>query len=189
MACPLSLKLDEVDDPYYDADEQQMSQAKQKNDSEELTFKVENKPPQRSEYDDGVEDKNRAEEHAAHLRALTIDDDEADYEKEDEYGRSRVHAWVLMNKGSREIQYPFFIEPTTGRRYETDGAPYHTIEAIFNHQNFWVNLDPAREIDEVNLEFHEDTNGEWEYVMIQPGSKKDDEEDIDNNEDLSSQGS
>mmetsp|Transcript_35902 Transcript_35902/g.26171 ORF Transcript_35902/g.26171 Transcript_35902/m.26171 type:complete len:167 (+) Transcript_35902:612-1112(+) len=166
-----------------------MSQAKPKNDSDELTFKVENKPALRSEYDDGVDDKKRAEEHKAFLNAVTIDDDEPDYEKEDEYGRDRVHAWILMNKGSREIQYPFFIEPTTGRRYEIDSSPYHSIQAIFNHQNFWVNLDPAREIDEVNLDFKEDTNGEWEYVMIQPGSKKDEDEDIEGNDDLSSQGS
>lgn len=133
MECPLNLDIDETDDPYYDADAEQMSQTKQKNEAEELTFKVEKKAPHRSEYDDAMDEKKKAEEHAAFLKAITIDDDEPDYEQEDNYGRSRVHAWVLLNKGQREMQYPFFIEPTTGRRYEIDNSPYYSIQAIFNH--------------------------------------------------------
>ena len=46
-----------------------------------------------------------------------------------------------------------FIEPTTGRKYRVDKSKYHSIEAIFNDKNFWINLDPSREIDEVNLDF------------------------------------
>ena len=46
-----------------------------------------------------------------------------------------------------------FIEPTTGRKYALDNSPYHSIQAIFNHKNFWINLDPKREVDEMNLEF------------------------------------
>lgn len=74
-----------------------------------------------------------------------------------------------------------FIEPTTGRKYALDNSPYHSIQAIFNHRNFWINLDPKREIDEMNLEFQEDINGEWEYVMI--GEKKANEEDENEDED------
>ena len=110
----------------------------------------------------------------AQLKAITIDDDEPDYEKPDPYGKSRLHAWVLIQKGDREMSETIFIEPTTGRKYQLDNSPYHSIEAVFNHQNFWINLDPKREIDEMNMEFQEDINGEWEYVMI--GEKKANEE-------------
>ena len=57
--------------------------------------------------------------------------------------------------------------------------------AVFNHQNFWVNLDPTQDVDTVNLDFHEDAKGEWEYVMIQPNKDKgaEDEEDDDDDDD------
>lgn len=45
-----------------------------------------------------------------------------------------------------------FIEPTTGRTYALDSSPYHSVQAIFNNKNFWVNLDATRSIDSVNLE-------------------------------------
>jgi hypothetical protein len=49
------------------------------------------------------------------MKAITIDDDEPDYEPDDEYGRTRIHAWVMINKGDREMKESIFIEPTTGR--------------------------------------------------------------------------
>jgi hypothetical protein len=85
--------------------------------------------------------------------AVTIDDDAPDFEKEDEYGQSRLHCWVLLQKGNREISETFFIEPTTGRRYSIQDAPYFSVESIFNHKNFWINLDPSRSLDEINFDF------------------------------------
>ncbi len=103
---------------------------------------------------------------------MTIDDDEADYEPDDEYGRTRIHAWVMINKGDREMKESIFIEPTTGRQYALDNCPYFTIQAIFNNKNFWVNLDPSKEISQMNLEeFIDDPTGEWEYVMLQKKAK------------------
>lgn len=80
----------------------------------------------------------------------------------------------------------FFIEPTTGRRYAVDNAPYESIEAIFNNVNFWVNLDPSREVHEVNLDFDKDATGEWEYVMVtapKGGEDEDEGDDDDGGED------
>ena len=77
-----------------------------------------------------------------------------------------------MQKGRRDLPDTFFIEPTTGRRYELSNAPYFSIECIFNNKNFWINLDSSRTIDEMNMEFEDDTSGEWEYVMLQPSDKK-----------------
>ena len=78
----------------------------------------------------------------------------------------------MLQKGNREISETFFIEPTTGRKYTIQDAPYHTVECIFNHKNFWINLDPSRKIQEINFDFTDDQTGEWEYVMIQPSDKK-----------------
>jgi hypothetical protein len=109
---------------------------------------------------------------------MTIDDDEPDFEPEDEYGRSRIHAWVLILAGEREMKESMFIEPTTGRKYTLDNSPYFSVEAVFNHLNFWVNLDPSRPVESIDLEhFNEDITGEWEYVMIKKKEKKEAGED------------
>ena len=77
----------------------------------------------------------------------------------------------------------FFVEPSTGRRYNLDEAPYYSIEAIFNNKNFWINMDETREIKEINFDFENDNTGEWEYVMINTDDKKGDEEDENGEED------
>ena len=89
----------------------------------------------------------------ADYKANTIDDDQPDFEKDDEFSNKRLHCWVLLSKGNREIQETFFIEPTTGRRYSIDEAPYQTVECIFNNKNYWINLDPTRSIEEINFDF------------------------------------
>ena len=68
------------------------------------------KPPQVSEFDDKLEKNKYEAERDAALKAVTIDDDQPDYEKEDEYGESRVHCWVMMQKGNREIYIMFSIK-------------------------------------------------------------------------------
>ena len=52
-----------------------------------------------------------------------------------------------------------------------DNSPYHSIEAIFNHKNFYINLDPNLDINELlPLDFKDDSTGLWEYVMLEPGN-------------------
>lgn len=170
MDCPFDLNFaDKMDaeDPHVDEDDQYMHMKKDVDANPVHDFKVEIKQPHKSEYDDNMTAAKLRDEHEAKMKAVTIDDDEADYEPDDEYGRTRLHAWVMINKGDREMKESIFIEPTTGRLYSLDNCPYHTIQAIFNNQNFWVNLDPTKEIDQMNLEeFIDDPTGEWEYVMI-----------------------
>jgi len=95
---------------------------------------------------------------------------------------------VLILRPDREMNENIFIEPTTGRVYALDNSPYHTIEAIFNHKNFWINLDPTLDLSELlPLDFKDDTTGLWEYVMLEPGNKKDgdddeNEDDVDDDE-------
>jgi hypothetical protein len=112
------------------------------------------KPPVRqSDFDNEMKKAKDTETEKNRLAAVTIDDDAPDFERDDEYGHSRLHCWVLLQKGNREIQETFFIEPTTGRRYNIDDAPYYSVEGIFNHKNFWINLDPTRSLDEINFDF------------------------------------
>ncbi|XP_022183400.1 dynein regulatory complex subunit 7-like isoform X2 [Myzus persicae] len=56
----------------------------------------------------------------------------------------RVHAWVIIiplkieDENINEI--PYFIEPSTGERKEVYDENYTGIEAIWNHRNYWINL-------------------------------------------------
>lgn len=96
--------------------------------------------------------------------------------------KERLHAWVLLKRPKREIEESFFIEPTTGRKYTKENAPYFAIEGIFNNVNFWINLDASRPVNELNLDdFSDDTTGDWEYVMLLPKEKKGEGEGEDEN--------
>jgi hypothetical protein len=184
MECPFPIDMadnDDQEDPEIDKDEEHMTSKKPSTVVPIEDFQVKKKNPHRSEYDDEMKRaKDDAEAEAAY-KAVTIDDDQPDFEREDEIGNDRLHCWVLLQKGNREIQETFFIEPTTGRKYSIQEAPYYSVEALFNNKNFWINLDPTRPLEEINFDFQEDQAGEWEYVMIQPQERKKDggDEDLD----------
>ena len=125
-----------------------------------------------SKFDKENNKKIEDEKKAKIIAETVIDDDEPDYQKDDEYGQSRKHCWVYIAKGKRELSESFFIEPSTGRKYSLEDAPYFSIEAIFNHKNYWINMDPSKTLEELNMDFEYDTLGEWEYVMIKSNDKK-----------------
>ena len=187
MVCPFSTHFDDLmekEDHHYDADEEQMiEKVDPEPDPSTNGFSVDTKEPHRSVWDNEMETKRVDKERKAKLAAITIDDDEKDYEPTDPYGKSRLHAWVLILRPEREMNENLFIEPTTGRIYALDNSPYHSIEAIFNHKNFYINLDPNVDLaDLLTLDFKDDSTGLWEYVMLEPGNKKDGDDD--ENEDI-----
>ena len=55
------------------------------------------------------------------------------------YEGKRVHAWVLVRAGEREVDETVFVEPTTARLYPVDASPYQGLECVWNHVNYWVN--------------------------------------------------
>lgn len=61
------------------------------------------------------------------------------------YGR-RVHSWVIIMPSETTIKLTnknvYFIEPSTGERKAVSDENYIGIEAIWNHKNYWVNLQP-----------------------------------------------
>ena len=64
---------------------------------------METKPPHKSDWDNETYARTRAEQEAAEMAAKTIDDIEKDYEPTDKYGKSRIHAWVLILRPDREM--------------------------------------------------------------------------------------
>jgi len=187
MDCPFSLDIndnEDRDDPEVDEDEAMMQDEKKDKIVPIDDFNVEFIINPQSNFDASIAKANADKANAANVAATIIDDDEPDYEKDDEFGRNRKHCWVYIAKGKRELSESFFIEPSTGRKYTVEDAPYFTIEAIFNHKNYWINMDPSKELIEINMDFEFDTNGDWEYVMIKNDEKKgeDEEENPDDDE-------
>ncbi|KAM9269024.1 dynein regulatory complex subunit 7-like [Cariama cristata] len=52
----------------------------------------------------------------------------------------RVHAWVLVLSGKREVPETFFINPFTGNSHSTMDEHFLGIESVWNHRNYWVNM-------------------------------------------------
>lgn len=80
-----------------------------------------------------------------------IDDEEPDMLPEDYYEGQRIHCWVLLKKGKREVEGDLFLEPSTGRIYPVKHNPYYQVDFVFNNLNFWINLHDDREVS--NLDF------------------------------------
>lgn len=94
-------------------------------------------------------------------------DEEIEYEEEeeeDEYEGQRIHAWVLVRAGKREVQDHMFVEPSTGKIYSIKDSPYLGIESAWNNQNYYVNMQTERRAQDTEFDFTSST--EWEYVFI-----------------------
>jgi len=57
----------------------------------------------------------------------------------------RVHSWVLVLAGKRDVAESFFIEPLTGLPHPLDTTNYLGIESVWNHRNYWVNMQDCSE--------------------------------------------
>lgn len=79
-----------------DKDEEQLHIRVPATESPMPTFNVQTRQEPKSEFDQTEGVKKAENEKAERYKASHIDDDEPDYEPEDEYGRSRIHAWVLI---------------------------------------------------------------------------------------------
>ena len=62
-------------------------------------------------------------------------------EPADPLEHQRVHCWILITPKKRtDVDGFTFIEATTGRFYTAKDCPYLSVECIWNHENYWVNL-------------------------------------------------
>lgn len=182
MDCPFSLEFKEETEETEQADDE-MAENEEEEEMPEEDFKLKEKKPLISDFDTKrkIEEEKRLRDQ--YLKETTIDDDAPDLEEYDEleHNKQRLHCWVMIRQGLRQFQQTLFIEPTTGRQYTQEEAPYQTIEAIFNNQNFWINLTPQRPVKEVNLACDDD---EWEYVMLQhKGDRESYDDEPEENED------
>ncbi|XP_070966370.1 dynein regulatory complex subunit 7 [Oncorhynchus clarkii lewisi] len=76
----------------------------------------------------------------------------------------RVHCWVLILSGNREVPENFFINPLTGKSLSTTNKCFLGIESIWNHQNYWVNMQDCRfGCAEMNFDLGDAVK--WEYLL------------------------
>ena len=50
------------------------------------------------------------------------------------------HAFVMVKAGKKELKETIYLEPATGRPYNSQNVPLNGIVALWNHQNYWVNM-------------------------------------------------
>ncbi|KAK4884516.1 hypothetical protein RN001_000787 [Aquatica leii] len=80
------------------------------------------------------------------------------------YGQ-RLHAWVLLLPGRKDVESITFVEPTTGTAYNADCPFYFGIESIWNNINYWVNLqDCSNGLVELDYDLTKLEN--WEHFII-----------------------
>eukprot|EP01137_Pigoraptor_chileana_P033672 Opistho-2@24921 len=76
----------------------------------------------------------------------------------------RVHSWVLVLAGKREVPEAFFIEPSTGKIYPTNHNQYLGIECVWTSSNYWVNMQDCSE-GVGNMAYELGDTSRWEYIF------------------------
>ncbi|CAG9820881.1 unnamed protein product [Phaedon cochleariae] len=109
-------------------------------------------------------DKVKAEEEklAEEQRLRTLEEEKR---PPDELEGLRVHAWILLRAGERKVETSLFIEPSTGFFYPLDTDSYCGIESVWNHLNYWVNMqDSSKGIG--NFDYDLSNTQNWEHFLI-----------------------
>ena len=88
----------------------------------------------------------------------------------DEFEGKRVHCWVLVLSGKRELTENIFVEPSTGQIYPISKSPYLGVEYMWNHENIWVNMqlpephsDSRNDVSIMSLDLK--NRKEWEPLL------------------------
>jgi len=83
----------------------------------------------------------------------------------DDLEGQRIHAWVFLAAGSRGVTESTFIEPSTGMPHPLNTDLYCGIESVWNHENYWVNMQDCSQglaslsYDLIDVE-------KWEHLLI-----------------------
>ena len=77
----------------------------------------------------------------------------------------RLHAWVLVRAGKRDVKEHVFVEPSTGAVYRVGTSPYHRLDALWNNRNYFINMQGGV-TDVGKLSFDLAAPDLWEFVFI-----------------------
>ncbi|XP_006641383.1 dynein regulatory complex subunit 7 [Lepisosteus oculatus] len=131
------------------------------------------KPPRdlRSAFEQQQEQRKQAEILAAQeKRRKETEREEAERERPppDPLMGLRVHCWVLVLAGRREVPENFFIDPLGGKSFSTTDERFLGIESLWNHQNYWVNMQDCRNGCR-DLTFDLGDAVKWEFLLFGRG--------------------
>ncbi|XP_075045545.1 dynein regulatory complex subunit 7 [Mixophyes fleayi] len=77
----------------------------------------------------------------------------------------RVHCWVLVLSGKREVPENFFIDALTGNSYGTTDDHFLGIESLWNHENYWANMQDCRNACK-DMTFDLGDPVCWEFMLL-----------------------
>nr|XP_008120536.2 PREDICTED: dynein regulatory complex subunit 7 [Anolis carolinensis] len=128
------------------------------------------KPPRdlNSKYEQQEADKIVATAKAAEDKKRKEEEDkiaEAQKPSPDTLYGLRVHAWVLVLSGKREVPESFFIDPFTGKSYPTTDDHFLGIESVWNHKNYWINMQDCWNACR-DLQFDLGDPVRWEFMLL-----------------------
>ncbi|KAM5207902.1 dynein regulatory complex subunit 7 isoform 2-T7 [Hipposideros larvatus] len=128
------------------------------------------KPPRdlSSRFEQEQEMKKQEELKAEEERRLREEEtrrQEAENANTDPLHGLRVHSWVLVLSGKREVPESFFIDPFTARSYSTQDDHFLGIESLWNHKNYWVNMQDCWNCCK-DLVFDLGDPLRWEYLLL-----------------------
>ncbi|NXD79089.1 DRC7 protein, partial [Halcyon senegalensis] len=117
------------------------------------TFELQQKAKKKAESEAVLKNKEREEEK------------EVEKLRPDPLRGLRVHAWVLVLSGKREVPENFFINPFTGNSHSTTDERFLGIESVWNHRNYWVNMQDCGNGCK-DLVFDLDDAIRWEIMLL-----------------------
>ncbi|KAM4614463.1 dynein regulatory complex subunit 7 [Discoglossus pictus] len=159
------------------------------------TKKYNVKPPRQliSSFELQQEAKQEAKMQAALLREQEEEEQrkmaETQFGPDPLYGL-RVHCWVLVLSGKREVPEDFFIDALTGNSFGTKDEHFLGIESIWNHENYWVNMQDCRNgCKDMTFDLGDPVC--WEFMLLDsskpllliPDMEEEEEESEDQNQD------
>ncbi|NXA25534.1 DRC7 protein, partial [Ibidorhyncha struthersii] len=103
-------------------------------------YRVKPPPDLQSKFELQQEAKKAAETEAAQKKKEGEEEKEVEKPDRDPLYGLRVHAWVLVLSGKKEVPETFFINPFTGNSHSTMDEHFLGIESVWNHRNYWVNM-------------------------------------------------
>ncbi|ODN00850.1 Dynein regulatory complex subunit 7 [Orchesella cincta] len=113
-------------------------------------------------------------EEAAEEEEEVEEEEEIDEElsgPKDRYHGKRTHAWILILPGKRDVEAPFFLEPFSGTYRQIRDPNFFGIEAVFNHQNYYINIQPpVRNLRRLKYDLEDSST--WSKLLIEPPKKK-----------------
>ncbi|NXN50742.1 DRC7 protein, partial [Rynchops niger] len=109
-------------------------------------YRVKPPPDLQSKFELQQEAKKKAETEAAQKNKEREEEKVTEVEKpeHDPLHGLRVHAWVLVLSGKKDVPETFFINPFTGNSHSTTDEHFLGIESVWNHRNYWVNMQDCR---------------------------------------------